>query len=77
MENTDEWRLKKITCDSQPQTIATTKVADYRRYIVVSLSSLFQLDAVEHNASDAVVPDSKNESDKTTVDSLSAPTTCS
>ena len=59
---------------------ATTKLANWPTTdaaddIVVSLSALFNWDFVVHNASDAVVPDSKNESTMTPVDSLSAPTT--
>ena len=57
--------------------LANSPTTDAADDIVVSLRALFQLDFVAHNASDAVVPDSKNESATTTVDNLSATTTCS
>ena len=55
--------------------LANSPITDAPDEIVDSLSGSFQLDFVVYDASDAIVSDSKNESDKTAVDSLSAPTT--
>ena len=55
--------------------LANSPTTDAADDIIVSLSSSFQLDFVGHNASNAVVPDSKNESSMRAVDNLSAPTT--
>ena len=63
------------TTDLQYMTeLANSPITNAADDIVVSLSGSFQLDFIVHNASDAVVPDSKHESATTAVDSLGTPT---
>ena len=57
--------------------LANSPITDAPDDIVDSLSGSFQLDFVVYDASDAVLSDSKNESDTTPVDCQSAPATLS
>ena len=60
--------LKPARLSTATTKLPNSPTTDDADDIVVSLSALFQLDFVLHNASDAVVPDSKNESGTTTVE---------
>ena len=55
--------------------LANSPITDAPDDIVDSLSGSFQLDFVVYDASDAVLSDSKNESDTMPVDCLSGPAT--